>query len=73
VIVEVTETSGVRDFETPEDLECSIVEKSKGPKARATWQVYGTSGLWEISYVDSKEAFSAEVSNPSTVSMLDEY
>jgi hypothetical protein len=35
VVGEVTGTPGVRDFGTPEDLGCSIVESPKGPKCRS--------------------------------------
>jgi hypothetical protein len=47
VVGEVTGTLRIWDFETLEDLEYSIVEIPKGPKAGATWQVYGTSGVWD--------------------------
>jgi hypothetical protein len=36
VVGEVTGTLGLQDFRTSEDLECSIVEISKGMKARDT-------------------------------------
>jgi hypothetical protein len=42
VVGEVTRTPGVWDFGTPKDLECSIVERQKGLKARATWKVCET-------------------------------
>jgi hypothetical protein len=45
VVGEVVRTPRVRDFRTPEDLECSIVERPKGLKVGATWQVYETSGV----------------------------
>jgi hypothetical protein len=62
VVGEVIGTPRVQDFGTPEDLECSIVERPKGLKVGATWQVYGTSGLREVSFIDSKEAFNVEAS-----------
>jgi hypothetical protein len=42
VVGEVIGTPGVQDFGTPKGLGCSMVEKRKGPKARATWQTYRT-------------------------------
>jgi hypothetical protein len=42
VVGEVTGTTRVQDFRTPKGLGCSMVEKRKGPKARATWKTYRT-------------------------------
>jgi hypothetical protein len=42
VVGEVTGTTRVQDFKTPKGLGCSMVEKQKGLKARATWQNYRT-------------------------------
>jgi hypothetical protein len=41
-LAEVTGTTGVQDFGTPKGLGCSMVEKRKFQKARATWQTYRT-------------------------------
>jgi hypothetical protein len=45
MVGEVTRTPRVWDFGTSEYLECIIVERSKGPKIGATWQLYGTLGV----------------------------
>jgi hypothetical protein len=37
MVGEMTGTLGVWDFETLEDLGCSMVERPNGPKAKATW------------------------------------
>jgi len=34
--------SEVREIGSPEELACSVVERPKGPKVRATWQSYET-------------------------------
>jgi hypothetical protein len=71
VVGEATRTSRVWDFGTPENLECSIVERPKGPKVSDTWKVYETSGLREVLCIDNKEAFITKVSNSLLSFMLD--
>jgi hypothetical protein len=66
VVGEVTGTPGVRDFGTPEDLGCSIVERPKRSEGRnhvASLRDFGSSGLREVSCIDSKETFNTEASN----------
>jgi hypothetical protein len=71
----VYRTSGVRDFETSEDLGCSVIERPKRPKGRnhvASLQDFGSLRLRKISCIDSKEAFSTEVPNFLLACVLDE-
>jgi hypothetical protein len=74
VVGEVTGTLGVRDFGTPEDLGCSIIERPKRPEGRnhmASLRDFRSSKLWKVSCIDSKEAFNAEVSNFLLACVLD--
>ena len=42
VVGEVTGTTGVQEFGISKGLGCSMVEKQKCLKARATWKTYRT-------------------------------
>jgi hypothetical protein len=62
VVGEVTRTLGVWDFETLEDLGCSIVERPKRFEGRNHMKIsrdFGSLGLREVSSVDSKETFNS--------------